>query len=98
MSEHTPKPWKRKGLAVYAAHEGVFDEVICACGGKHAIANANLISAAPDLLKACQNLLNILQEVTDNDGASQMWKAYYRGHDDVVGARAAIAKAMGETL
>ena len=59
-------------------------------GEEKTAANARLISAAPELLEACKNLL----------GYGENWPASFTSHDcwkrDAASARAAIAKATGE--
>ena len=69
MAQHTPQPWLRDGLTVYALHHnGDYDhgkprlvnrfsarvDALTHQGGteEEAEANARLIAAAPDLLKA----------------------------------------------
>ena len=85
---HTPGPWKHDstwGLIKYGKTE------ICALHSGN-LANAHLISAAPDLLSALERLLKISQEELDQSAT----------HDGLVNcealanARAAIAKAKGE--
>lgn len=85
---HTPSPWKHDstwGLIKHGKTE------ICALHSGN-LANAHLISAAPDLLSALERLLQISQEELDQSAT----------HDGLVNcealanARAAIAKAKGE--
>jgi hypothetical protein len=51
MSEHTPGPWKLDG---YTVMKGLDTIAVCPNGWSDDEANARLIAAAPDLLKACQ--------------------------------------------
>lgn len=92
--KHTPAPW-------YFSNEGVLrvrakddDEVICSYAGyencEREYANANLIAAAPDLLKELQRLrdyvINICG-VDDGDCDSE---------HPLMSSMAAISKALGE--
>jgi hypothetical protein len=59
VSRHTPGPWVAEGMAVkmlpaYPHLGGGFDLRYC----PNAEANARLISAAPDLLEALENIEN----------------------------------------
>jgi len=92
MSKHTPGPWVAQGRYIgVKGHMSYIGE----CGDQNgnwtnepmAVANARLIAAAPDLLEALKSLID-------------MDIAYKRGpvvEDAVTKARAAIAKAQGET-
>lgn len=98
MNKHTPGPWKCTDFNDFA-HEPdeyhIFIEPNVAVIEKkvksknqHDWADAHLIAAAPDLLKALQSLL---EEGEFNDYPNtKQWYA-------VQSARAAIAKATGET-
>jgi hypothetical protein len=54
------------------------------------VANANLISAAPDLLAACKMALSKMQAAWDDTGVCPEFDA-----DDLAPLRAAITKAEG---
>jgi hypothetical protein len=110
MSKHTPGPWGLETVPTSAGscHKiGPFPSMgvrpqVHACVYADGIrlgldekspvavellANARLIAAAPELLEACLRLvgsLGVMTEDPDNDG-------------DIVFARAAIAKAKGES-
>lgn len=63
MSKHTPGPWKcaatglaRSGLPEFEIHWSDAGE--CVAEVVHGEANARLIAAAPELLEACEQLLN----------------------------------------
>ena len=96
MSKHTPAPWHFGFKTIYACGEHgrtypiatVFDHDLP--DKSEAVGNAQLISAAPDLLEALIRLLPMAE-----DDALQ-----YGGKpdcdDDITFARAAIAKANGE--
>lgn len=63
-------------------------------GTSSGIANAHLIAAAPDLMEALERLLNAYLNIADSGDAGN-WDA--EKESEVVTARAAIAKAYGET-
>ena len=82
---HTPGPWSQSGCAIYAGEIPVagiigitWDRVI------ENQANINLISAAPDMLAALENLLG------------DKYLAAPINADRMAEARAAIAKATGK--
>jgi hypothetical protein len=83
---HTPGPWKHDstwGIIKYGKTE------ICALHSGN-LANAHLISAAPDLLEALQECVRVLAEYTqydDDDGSVE-------GNARLLGL-SAIAKAEG---
>ena len=83
-TQHTPAPWKYDstwGIIKYGKTE------ICALHSGN-LANAHLISAAPDLLSALEEMMSVFQDHEQYDEESA----------EVVGAaRAAIAKAKGAT-
>ncbi len=97
---HTPGPWKagravlRGMIAEISATRGeatyTIAHVDCVDGGDKDAANAHLIAAAPDLLEACADFL----EAFDLDDL-----ANFTGEqcDAILSARAAIAKARGES-
>lgn len=71
-------------------------ELVCECPEgeteadlTRACANARLVSAAPELLRVCEELASIA--TTDTDGNHVCWV----GESTLVQARAAIAKATG---
>jgi hypothetical protein len=94
MSRHTPGPWKEDawvGTDPYDDPDGPFVEVgnvrwspnkVDVPAAIEQTANARLIAAAPELLEACEGLLNALPSATT--------------HPAIKAARAAIAKAKGE--
>lgn len=110
MSKHTPGPWEIQWTDMWCPEtddwipEGGFAEHIRAsgdgelyeresicgtCDGCNLIkaANARLIAAAPDLLKALQAMLDCCYDI-ERDIETE---------DAVEEARAAIAKAIGDT-
>lgn len=110
---HTPGPWKNDGVDVFRSDEGpvwvIEDEAetnICLAfvfasgvnlqvSEDEAAANANLIAAAPDLLVALKDMV----KATDNWNASVQDIIGRQPHTgiDLENARAAIAKARGES-
>lgn len=83
MSNHTPGPWSHDGDGEILAQDNVI--VVYSHGGQRAVQtdeDANLISAAPDLLEALEAMI------------AMCWDA--DSENEVILARAAIAKARGE--
>lgn len=84
---HTPGPWNvsRHATPDYAPQFGIYAgesaRDLATVTGDNAAADAALIEAAPDLLAACEALLNCIDPARD-------WK-------EAKAARAAIAKAKG---
>ncbi len=98
MSNHTPGPWmfECEDVGTYGSHfwleSEAGEEIICQSENAHQgvlakgedfVANARLIAAAPELLEALEGLLNALPSATS--------------HPAIKKARAALAKAKGET-
>jgi len=89
-NKHTPGPWyaesgheQRNGQLYWQVTDGndaIMQNQFCWCQGSQE-ANARLIAAAPDLLKALEIALVWLD---------------YEGKYDVQGIRSAIAKARGQ--
>lgn len=108
MSNHTPGPWKARfkesGVARSVVRDNDGGQAICSLpwpgpvdGGfagraRHIAANARLIAAAPDLLRACQLVLAI------HDNPQQQPPQYRISLDPKATEqiRAAIAKAEEE--
>lgn len=103
MIAHTPGPWHRamcnpedgeitRVIESNVAVKAGWNTVVALCGNPdnlEAIANANLIAAAPDLLAACEGVLDsIFERMSENN------RAGYRDEEAML--RAAIAKAKGE--
>jgi hypothetical protein len=97
MSAHTPGPWKSHFEDAYFVTGPDLGRVAMMMNlkgahgmggrrsGKEAAANCRLISAAPDMLAALSNLLRVI----DGEGGTRP-----NAREE---ARAAIAKATGET-
>lgn len=95
MSAHTPGPWfvmdtkgafgQSVGLAIVSEH--VDDAIVASVGGDlpGEKANAHLIAAAPDLLRACKQWLARFDGERDRECAASI----------VENIRAAVQKAEG---
>ncbi len=87
-AKHTPGPWETKDRAghldVYIGHLPVaFVAAI-----PSSAANAHLMAAAPDLLAACEGIMEELERGLYNGGTSTMYSE---------ACRKAVAKAAGAT-
>jgi hypothetical protein len=97
MSGHTPGPWKVQddrttdGTFRVFPHEG---PSICNLRHGEMEANARLIAAAPELLRACEEALNALLDYVPLLEAHGSVMGY--GHAVIVRLKAAIAKAEGK--
>ena len=95
-TKHTPGPWrtKREGFStvyVEARIDGGLIQEVAACGPTEAgrdqqEANARLIAAAPELLEALRGIMKLDEDLCSEGSIEALDKA-----------RAAIAKATGET-
>lgn len=93
LNAHAPGPWYVRGCDgnpgyamgrhIYAPNEGNTGTVALVSGS---LANARLISAAPDLLAALERL----------EAGIRLWISRGVSDEDMAAARAAIAKARGE--
>jgi hypothetical protein len=103
MSKHTPGPWKTVARNYPIADTGDYDgcwEVLTGDPKKPIVqiwgdsdedeANARLIAAAPDLLEALKNIVNLWDHHASAHGDGTIFPLH-------VAARAAIAKAEGAT-
>jgi hypothetical protein len=101
-AQHTPGPWLSEGSRIIseATRNLTIARVGVAADGDYSPANACLIAAAPDLLRALTDLIRQHDAVFAgrSDG---MQDNYYNAHPNRAiayrQARAAIAKATGET-
>lgn len=96
-AKHTPWPWKDLGGGDIGAPFDATDDwvVAMACDGipdGQYEANTRLIAAAPDLLEALEKLVSYDDMAEDDEGNLMVHYA-----DMVNSARAAIAKARGES-
>lgn len=93
-TKHTPGPWEaevRTPIGITYVWQGGTENAIAKVYAgviEDAEANARLIAAAPELLDALQSLL---ARVSSDIIANQCW------HEEQRAARAAIAKATGNT-
>lgn len=104
MGKHTPGPWvtsdtndiftslgAKNGEGFTEADDRAWHIADCAVGwlsGNEVKANARLISAAPDLLKALEDALQYIE--------NRYWGYCPEGRDVIDVARVSIAKARGE--
>ena len=112
MNQYTPGPWFvsgcRAGEMYIVVHGGVVESEPIICEPRD-IANARLIAAAPDLLEALVDLLGDGGDIAEDGMCFHCGRDYIASDDapplvhcpaeDCAGtiARAAIAKAKGET-
>lgn len=90
MNKHTPGPWafakySNKQFGLGKQGEGAFFFLQCVhdtANDPEAIADARLISAAPDLLEALRGLISVFSSNSTEQ--------------EIISAREAIAKATGE--
>ena len=86
MSAHTPAPWILEQDTVFIGETRKVQPVLYH-GDSEGMANARLISAAPDLLSTLKEMMSVFQDHEQYDEESA----------EVVSiARAAIAKAEGK--
>ena len=97
MSNHTPGPWAHTGVIVYASSDSAIQNPLATIHGgpsrPECMYNAKVIATAPELLAALQLCMEYLDCIPESAAG---------GDDDarrlVMIARAAIAKATGETI
>jgi hypothetical protein len=96
---HTPGKWSVSKIGnnydqwmIYA--EGQQGNVVDSCNGE---ANARLIAAAPDLLSACKRLLAAIEADYRISPMMPVQISYETNGVALDEARAAIAKAIGQT-
>jgi hypothetical protein len=97
MSKHTKGPWKASKRGAYTDYDGnsvviLGDDMRVAVvhhhGDRSSTANARLIAAAPEMLEALERCLGYIERDETTHG---------RNFPEGNVARAAIAKARGET-
>ncbi len=106
MGKHTPGPWtvSKHGTPAYALQFGVYasDDTndFAIVRYDNAEANANLISAAPELLEALEWVLRIAEDNLKSYTEMRELDGYNDDNSEeesgLVCARAAIRKARGE--
>ena len=93
-TKHTPAPWEISKHATpdYAPQYGIYsgNNDLATVRGDNAQADAHLIAAAPELLEALENALNVLAGIAAGD-----LKTIGRNSPAIKQARAAIAKTKG---
>lgn len=88
---YTPKPWLRVGTTIFHQRNPggtkiYIGECFRDCGAEQSEANAQLTSAAPDLLEACKKAMDWYQEVPKG-----------RDWEFIRLAKSAISKAEGKS-
>ena len=89
MSKHTPGPWKADGVNVFAEADwhGTPVAAVSVVGKPAHKANARLIAAGPELLKACEFAVLALKDHIQYDDGESLERDAFNA------AQAAIAKA-----
>jgi len=87
MSAHTPGPWKMSTDAMGSQVKGKIGGEWITVADQLDEGDARLIAAAPELLEALETVVRALENISISWGA----------HHEVETARAAIAKARGES-
>ena len=88
--KHTPGPWEARGYSIFEPHKTAMTIAVATQHEPNVKANARLIAAAPELLEALQAFVEWAECVKEFAGAAPI--------ATLADARAAIAKATGETL
>lgn len=113
MSEtkHSPRPWKFHAAGSVWSEQGTKLRIVCDTSGaaipwacqtspEEAVANGNLIGAAPELLEALEALdtyvFCLIEHIATGSGPEEIKEYITTRRGIVTAARAAIAKAKGE--
>lgn len=108
MSKHTPGPWAQNGTRIESEHEHGWANdgwILAGCEGPDAKANARLMAAAPDLLKALRELESAVDWQLGRSAFTQTTHLKGLAHSNLVrqklfaahdAARTALAKAEGQ--
>jgi hypothetical protein len=101
-SEHSPGPWRptKPGGAVLDAKERVVAHVaprpaVVPTPREERVANARLIAAAPDLLKACAMAQRLIEDMSRFVGKKAP-RDYALLDDATIALRKAVDKAFGQ--
>jgi hypothetical protein len=101
-SDHSPGPWRstKPGGAVLDAKERVVAHVACRptvlpAPREERVANARLIAAAPDLLKACTMAQLLIEDMSRFAGEMAL-RDYALLDDALIALRKAVDKAFGQ--
>lgn len=78
--------WQARDGSIVTDEYVIADVVFSPNGGPETVANEKLLAAAPDLLVACQDMLEYMLSLSIPVGEA--------GSDSIVKAAAAIAKAL----
>ena len=98
MSAHTPGPWEieEDDCILYIGDgEELIASVDLDAWPDISRANARLIAAAPELLEATRESLNVLARVHEDGGCPACEEEYQHNCPVLLGLEAAIAKAEG---
>lgn len=107
MSGHTPGPWwiskpmQNSHVQFVRAegpgsNRGAVAKIYTYRGMDAAAADAHLIAAAPDLLEAAKEAVNILGPISELLGDYGHEYAYQRAHSECVRLREVVARAEGK--
>jgi hypothetical protein len=101
-SKHSPGPWRstEPGGAVLDAKKRVVAHVarrptVVPAPGEERVANARLIAAAPDLLKACAMAQRLIEDMSRFVGKMAL-RDYALFDDAPIALRNAVDKAFGQ--
>jgi hypothetical protein len=101
-SEHSPGPWRptKPGGAVLDAKARVVAHVarrpiVVPAPREERVANARLIAAAPDLLKACAMAQRLIEDMSRFAGKKAL-RDYALLDDATIVLREAVGKAFGQ--
>jgi hypothetical protein len=101
-SEHSPGPWRstKPGGAVLDAKERVVAQVaprptVVLAPREERVANARLIAAAPDLLKACAMAQRLIEDMSRFVGKKAL-RDNALLDDATIALREAVGKAVGQ--
>ena len=101
-SEHSPGPWRytKPGGAVLDAKARVVAHVarrptVVPAPREERVANARLIAAAPDLLKACAMAQRLIEDMSRLAGKKAL-RDYALLVDATIALREAVGKAFGQ--
>jgi hypothetical protein len=75
MSEHTLEPWEANGNGVHKRVSNHYAACVAVCEGEKRYANAKLIAAAPELLKALQDILIFDSALSQENARAAIRKA-----------------------
>ena len=89
MNKHTPGPWKISGSKPGFSIDAKADQVVWEMGGISRIEDALLMAAAPELLAACEALVEELSFRRDLDEQERV--ALQWGRDAIARAKGGVS-------